>query len=88
MAPEDLIDLDEALDELGRNDPVKAKLVTLRYFGGLTIEEAAEVCGISRVTAHRYWRLLPCLASQETENGRHDSFAGPENSEKHGAREG
>ena len=40
-----------------RDNPVKAKLVTLRYFGGMTIEHAAEVLNISRVTAHRYWRF-------------------------------
>jgi RNA polymerase sigma factor (TIGR02999 family) len=55
MPPEELIALDEALGELQRQDPVKAKLVTLRYFGGMTIEQASAVLGISRVTAHRYW---------------------------------
>jgi RNA polymerase sigma factor (TIGR02999 family) len=55
MAPEDLIALDEALERLRQVDPVKAKLVTLRYFGGMTIEQASEVLEISRVTAHRYW---------------------------------
>ena len=55
MQPEELIALDEALEKLKQQDPVKAKLVTLRYFGGMTIEQASEVLGISRVTAHRYW---------------------------------
>lgn len=54
---DELIDLDEALNELGRRDAIKAKLVTLRYFGGLTIEQAAQTLSISRVTAHRYWRF-------------------------------
>ena len=57
MTADELIDLDEALEDLGRKNPVKAKLVTLRYFGGMTIEQAAGVCGISRVTAYRYWRF-------------------------------
>ena len=55
MRPGDLIALDEALQELRREDPVKAQLVTLRYFGGMTIEQAAEILQISRTTAHRYW---------------------------------
>lgn len=55
MTSEDLLALDEALEELKRNDPVKEQLVTLRYFAGMTIEQAADVLKISRVTAHRYW---------------------------------
>ena len=55
MPPDDLLALDEALEQLGQEDPKKAQLVTLRYFAGMTIEEAAEALGISRVTAHRYW---------------------------------
>ncbi len=50
-----LLELHEALDELARNDPVKARLVVLRYFGGMTIEQACEVLGLSRTTAHRHW---------------------------------
>jgi RNA polymerase sigma factor (TIGR02999 family) len=57
MASEELLDLNNALDELGRMDPIKARFVTLRYFGGMTVEQAAELCGISRVTAFRYWRF-------------------------------
>jgi RNA polymerase sigma factor (TIGR02999 family) len=52
---EDLLTLSEALDELAREDPRKAELVRLRYFTGLSVEEAAEVLGISRATADRYW---------------------------------
>ena len=55
MADDDLLALDEALEKLRQEDAVKAQLITLRYFGGLTIEQAAEVMGISRVTAFRYW---------------------------------
>ena len=55
LPPDELIALDEALARLEQLDPVKARLVTLRYFAGLTIEQAAEALGISRVTAHRYW---------------------------------
>jgi RNA polymerase sigma factor (TIGR02999 family) len=52
---DDLIAMDEALGKLAAEDKVKADLVKLRYFGGLTIEQAAQLLGISRVTAHRYW---------------------------------
>jgi RNA polymerase sigma factor (TIGR02999 family) len=55
MNSDELIALDEALDQLRDQDADKARLVTLRYFGGMTIEQAAEVLGVSRVTAHRYW---------------------------------
>ncbi|HKB01638.1 MAG TPA: sigma-70 family RNA polymerase sigma factor [Gemmataceae bacterium] len=51
----DLVALDEALGKLAAEDPVKAKLVTLRYFAGLSVEEAADALGISRATAARYW---------------------------------
>ncbi|MGI9516220.1 MAG: ECF-type sigma factor [Pirellulaceae bacterium] len=52
---EDLLALDEALNRLRDEDPVKADLVQLRYFAGLTSEQAAEALGISRATAARYW---------------------------------
>jgi RNA polymerase sigma factor (TIGR02999 family) len=52
---DDLLALDEALTKLGTEDPVKADLVKLRYFGGFTVDEAAELLGISRATANRYW---------------------------------
>jgi RNA polymerase sigma factor (TIGR02999 family) len=53
---EDLLALDAALDRLAAQDPLKGRLVQLRYFAGLTIEEAAEALGISPATAKRYWR--------------------------------
>jgi RNA polymerase sigma factor (TIGR02999 family) len=52
---EDLLALDEALDKLTGQDPVKARLVELRYFAGLTGDEAAAVLDISATTADRYW---------------------------------
>jgi RNA polymerase sigma factor (TIGR02999 family) len=47
--------LDEALTKLAKEEPAKAELVKLRYFTGLTVEEAADAMGISRTTASRYW---------------------------------
>jgi RNA polymerase sigma factor (TIGR02999 family) len=52
----DLLDLDRALSELSARDPRKAELVELRCFGGLSIEEAAEVLGLSVATVNREWR--------------------------------
>jgi RNA polymerase sigma factor (TIGR02999 family) len=47
--------VDEALDRLAAEDPIKAELVRLRFFAGLSVEEAAGVLGISRATAERHW---------------------------------
>jgi RNA polymerase sigma factor (TIGR02999 family) len=54
-ATDELIALDEALEKLSKKDKVKAELVKLRYFAGLTIEQAAELLDISATTAKRYW---------------------------------
>src|SRR5262249_27371132 len=51
----DLLALDEALERFEKVDPLKANLVKLRYFAGLTIPQAAEALGISSTTAARYW---------------------------------
>jgi RNA polymerase sigma factor (TIGR02999 family) len=53
--PDDLIALDEALVALAEAHPEKARLVNLRYFGGLTHEDAARAMGISVSTADRHW---------------------------------
>jgi RNA polymerase sigma factor (TIGR02999 family) len=52
---EDVLALDEALTRLAAEDPIKARLVDLRYFAGLSIEDAAKALGISRATADRHW---------------------------------
>jgi RNA polymerase sigma factor (TIGR02999 family) len=54
--PGDLLELDEALTRLTDHDPEVADLVKLRYFGGLTLEQAAKIKDISRRTAGRYWK--------------------------------
>jgi RNA polymerase sigma factor (TIGR02999 family) len=53
----DLLDLDEALTAFAQEEPAKAELVKLRYFAGLTLEEAAACLGISPATAKRHWAL-------------------------------
>ena len=53
--PDELIALDEALANLAQEHPEKAQLVNLRYFGGLTHEQAAQALGFSISTADRHW---------------------------------
>jgi RNA polymerase sigma factor (TIGR02999 family) len=62
---EDLLALDEALNQLAAQDPVKAELIKLRYFAGMTIEEAASTLGISGTTAKRYWTYARAWLYQE-----------------------
>jgi RNA polymerase sigma factor (TIGR02999 family) len=54
-AADDLLALDQALTELEREHPAKARLVTLRYFAGLSIQQSADALGISPATAKRHW---------------------------------
>ncbi|WP_168564010.1 ECF-type sigma factor [Crateriforma spongiae] len=55
MAPDDLLGIHDCLDRFAEEDEVKAELVKLRVFGGLTQREVAQVLDISRATADRYW---------------------------------
>ena len=55
-SPQDILALHEALEQLAVHDPLKAKLVELRFFGGLTLEQAADCLEISLSTADRAWR--------------------------------
>jgi RNA polymerase sigma-70 factor (ECF subfamily) len=61
----DLIALDDALSDLARMDPQQSRIVELRYFGGLTIEETAEVLGISHSTVEREWSLARAWLRRE-----------------------
>jgi RNA polymerase sigma factor (TIGR02999 family) len=70
---EDLLALDEALDKLAQKDAVKANLVKLRYFAGLTLAQAAEVLGISHNTADRYWAYARAWLHQEVTGGDPES---------------
>lgn len=53
----DLVALDDALNDLAATNPRHSQIVELRYFGGLTIEETAEVLGISQATVERSWKF-------------------------------
>ena len=52
----ELVALDEALNELAKLDPRKGRVVELRYFGGLSLEETADVLDVSVMTVRRDWR--------------------------------
>ena len=54
-SPDYLIALDKALMKFSKEDRIKADLVKLRYFAGLTVEQTAKILGISKATAKRYW---------------------------------
>jgi len=55
LPPDELLALDDMLAALAKHDPSAAQLVKLRYFAGLSVEEAAEALGLSRTTAYRQW---------------------------------
>ena len=68
QTPHELLELDDALTELERQDPGAGQLFKLRYFAGCSVEDAGEILGLSRATAYRQWtfarawvlkRLLP-----------------------------
>ena len=61
----EVLDLDRALNRLAKVDARKAKLVELRYFGGLTVEEAAAAAGSSPATAERDWRFARAFLRRE-----------------------
>jgi RNA polymerase sigma factor (TIGR02999 family) len=64
-AEEDLLALDEALTRLSAHDPEAARVVELRYFAGLSVEEAAQSLGMSRATAYRHWTFARAWLRQQ-----------------------
>jgi RNA polymerase sigma-70 factor, ECF subfamily len=62
---EDLVALDQALDKLARREPRKAKIIEMRFFGGLTEEETAKVLNLSRGTVKRDWEIAKLLLYRE-----------------------
>jgi RNA polymerase sigma factor (TIGR02999 family) len=63
----DIIELDSALERLAAFDAQQAKIVELRYFGGLTVEETADALGISPATVKRHWTLARAWLQRELE---------------------
>ena len=66
----DLLALDDALIGLAAMDPQKSRIVELRFFGGLTVEETAEVLSVAPITVHRAWRIIKAWLRQELDKGR------------------
>jgi RNA polymerase sigma factor (TIGR02999 family) len=71
-APDDLLAFDEALTRLAAEDPKAAQLVQLRYFAGLSVEEAAETLGLARTTAYRHWAFARAWVLEEMSAGEPD----------------
>jgi RNA polymerase sigma factor (TIGR02999 family) len=68
----DLLALDEALARLAEKQPLKAELVKLRFFAGLTMPEAAQALGVSLATAERYWTFARCWLYAELADPDHN----------------
>jgi RNA polymerase sigma factor (TIGR02999 family) len=71
-APEDsgeLLALHEALEKLAAKDHLKAELIKLRYFAGLTMEQTAQALAISEATAHRWWNYARAWLREEMSEG-------------------
>jgi RNA polymerase sigma factor (TIGR02999 family) len=67
-APDDLLELDDTLDKLARQDPQAAHLIKLRFFAGLSIEQASESLGLSRTTAYERWAFARAWLYNELKN--------------------
>jgi RNA polymerase sigma factor (TIGR02999 family) len=66
----DVIALDHALEVLAKLDPQQARLVELRFFGGLSVEDTAEALGISPATVKRHWTIARAWLLREIKGGR------------------
>jgi len=69
MPDDDLLALDEALNRLKAQDPSKAQLIQLRFFAGLSNDEAAKILGVSSATAKRNWRYARAWLHREITKG-------------------
>jgi RNA polymerase sigma factor (TIGR02999 family) len=67
----DVVAVDEALTKLAQLDPQQARLVELRFFGGLSLEEAAGVLGVSRTTVKRNWNVAKAWLARELLSQEH-----------------
>jgi RNA polymerase sigma-70 factor, ECF subfamily len=70
----DLVALDEAMDALSRLDPRKVQVVEMRFFGGLSVEETAEVLKVSPVTVMRDWKTAKAWLYRELAGGQTDGL--------------
>ena len=77
QAPVDFVALHEALEKLAKLDPRQSRIVELRFFGGLTEDEVAEVLEISAITVKREWRMAKAVLHNQLGEGILDEQAGP-----------
>ena len=68
---EDLVELDEALNKLAKLDPRQARIVELRFFGGLTVAEVADVLGVSKRTVENEWTMVRAWLRRELTGDSH-----------------
>jgi RNA polymerase sigma-70 factor, ECF subfamily len=68
--PEEILAVDEALNRLAQLDPQQARIVELRYFGGLSAEETAQALGVSLRTVERDWAMAKAWLRAELSEGR------------------
>lgn len=61
----ELIALDEALNRLAEVDPLKSQIIEMRHFGGMSVEESAEVLGVAPITVMRHWNLAKAWLRRE-----------------------
>ena len=66
----DVVSLDDALNDLAKLDEQQSRIVELRFFGGLTIEETAALLGISRSTAKREWNVAKAYLTRQMKRGQ------------------
>ena len=65
---EDVLSVDDAIERLGKKDARQAKIVELRFFGGLTVAEVAEVLGVSKRTVESEWTMIRAWLRRDLEN--------------------
>ena len=80
----DLLALDEAMQRLAQDEPFEARIVEMRFFAGLTIEEVAEVVGVNEKTVRRHWNYAKAWLYREVAKG--DTGAEPPASTRADAR--
>ena len=78
--PIDLVALDDAMQALEQLDPRKVQVVEMRFFGGLSVEETAEVLKVSAVTVMRDWSTAKAWLYRELAGGTGDEFRSMETS--------
>lgn len=82
VAAADVLAVDEALTALARDEPRKARVVELRYFGGLSVEETAEAVGISVQTVMRDWNMAKLLLARMLKRRSDDGAERPSSARK------